>query len=48
MTVDMQQIGIVADFENDMLVPDLVQHGTAGLFQRRSSLSADNAGGLHS
>src|ERR1700722_10331110 len=38
MTVDMQQIGIVADAENDMLVPDLVQHGTAGLFQGRSSL----------
>src|SRR5665213_146782 len=45
MAVDVQQIGIVADVDNDMLVPDLVQHGAAGLFQGRFSLSAESAGG---
>jgi hypothetical protein len=34
----MQQVGIIADTENDMLVPDLVQHGTAGLFHGSFSL----------
>ena len=33
MAIDMEQIGIIADSGDDMLVPDLGQQRTAGLFQ---------------
>ncbi len=33
MAIDMEQIGVVADMGDDMLVPDLGQHRTAGFFQ---------------
>jgi hypothetical protein len=38
MTIDMKEVGIIADSSDDMLVPDLGQHRTAGLFQSMSSL----------
>src|SRR5450631_4284976 len=38
MAVDMKDVGVVADLRNDMLVPDLGQHGTTGLLQRLLSL----------
>jgi hypothetical protein len=38
MTIDMQEIGIIANLSDDMLVPDFGQHRTAGLFQSMSSL----------
>ena len=31
MTVDMEEIGIIAELSNDVLVPDLGQQGTTGL-----------------
>ena len=33
MAIDMEQIGIIADAGDDMLVPDLGQHGAAKSFQ---------------
>jgi hypothetical protein len=33
MAVDMEKIGIIAESGDDMLVPDLGQHGTAGACQ---------------
>jgi hypothetical protein len=33
MTVDMEKIGIIAKPRDDVLVPDLRQHGTAGACQ---------------
>jgi hypothetical protein len=33
MTVDMEQIGIIAKSRDNVLVPDLRQHGTAGAYQ---------------
>src|SRR5437899_12997387 len=38
MTIDMKEIGIIANLSDDMLVPDFGQHRTAGLFQSMSSL----------
>ena len=38
MAVDVEQIGIIAHSCNDVLVPDLGQQRTAGLFQGLSSL----------
>jgi hypothetical protein len=35
MAVDMKKIGILADASDHMLVPDLRQHGAAGLLQDR-------------
>ena len=46
MPVDMKKVGILADASDDVLVPDLGQHGTAGLFQRMSSLRLLEAGGV--
>jgi hypothetical protein len=34
MTIDMEQIGIIADMRDDVLVPDFGQQCTAGLFQQ--------------
>jgi hypothetical protein len=31
--IDMQKIGILADASDDVLIPDLGQHGTARRFQ---------------
>src|ERR1700733_14255709 len=39
MAVDMEKVCIVADASDDMLVPDLGQHGPAMFFQVVSSLS---------
>jgi hypothetical protein len=33
MTVDVEEISIIADSRDDMLVPDLSQQCTAGLLQ---------------
>jgi hypothetical protein len=33
MTIDMEEIGIIADMRDDVLVPDFGQQRTAGLFQ---------------
>src|SRR5262249_18039050 len=33
MTIAMEEIGILAQTRDDMLIPDLGQHGAAGFFQ---------------
>ena len=38
MAIDVQKIGIIADVGDDVLVPDLGQHGTAVRFQSITSL----------
>jgi hypothetical protein len=47
MTIDMEKIGITADFGDDVLVPDFGQQRPSGLFQGMSSLVASMAGGIH-
>ena len=44
--VDVQKIRIFAQASDDMLVPDLGQHRTAGLSQGQSSLRLLEAGGI--
>ena len=46
MTVDVEEIGIIANSRDDVLVPDFGQQRTAGLFQGRCSLLASQAGGV--
>jgi hypothetical protein len=33
MTIDVEEIGIIADMRDDVLVPDFGEQCTAGLFQ---------------
>jgi hypothetical protein len=40
MTIDVEKIGIIANFGDDVLVPDFGQQRTSGLFQGMSSLLA--------
>jgi hypothetical protein len=47
MTIDVEKIGIIANFGDDVLVPDFGQQRTSGLFQGISSLVASMAGGIH-
>jgi hypothetical protein len=46
MTVDVEEIGIIANSRDDVLVPDFGHQRTAGLFQGRCSLLASQAGGV--
>ena len=46
MTIDMKEVGIIADLSDDMLVPDLGQQRTAGLFQSMSSLFGFSGRGI--
>src|ERR1700682_5530691 len=46
MTINMEQIGIIADMGDDVLVPDFGQQRTAGLFQWPVLLLVFMAGGI--
>jgi hypothetical protein len=46
MTIDMEEIGIIADMRDDVLVPDFGQQRTAGLFQWPVLPLASLAGGV--